>query len=367
VSVSSAALSAATGGGSALWYLARGTGVVVLVLLTLVVVLGILTRRGAGPQGQTFVLASVHRNASLLTVGLLAVHVVTAVLDPYATIRLLDAVIPFISSYRPVWLGLGAVAFDLLVALVVTSLLRLRIGVRVWRGIHWLAYLAWPVALVHGAGTGTDTSARWNLLIVAACVLAVASAAVVRARIIADARPGCSAAVRLTAIGSPLLFGGWLLLGPLAPGWAARSGTPVTLLAGARSAASSADPATPGSTAKAAAVPSGSARWNGQVSQRDDGQGGAVVVLHGALSGGPGGQLEIRLVGAPAVGGGVDLSSGTATLTLPGGGHWAGTVTGLDGSRIDARLSGGSGAGVSLAASVRISSSSTLSGTVVLR
>jgi sulfoxide reductase heme-binding subunit YedZ len=226
-------LAAATSGGSALWFLSRGTGVVVLVLLTVVVVLGVLSRRGTGPGRHTFVLTAIHRNASLLAVVLLVVHVVTAVLDPYAPIRVMDAVVPFTSAYRPIWLGLGALASDLLVALIATSLLRVRLGLRSWRAIHWSAYLAWPVALVHGVGTGSDTRRIWNLLVVGACLAAVVVATLMRARIMARRLPVGSALVRLAAVGAPVLLGGWMILGPLAPGWAARAGMPLSELASA--------------------------------------------------------------------------------------------------------------------------------------
>jgi len=148
-----------TATGSALWYLNRGTGVVALILLTLVVLLGILgTTRVPVPGLQRFVVAGLHRNLSLLTLGLLAAHITAAVLDPYAPIRVVDAFLPFTSSYRPLWLGLGALALDLLLAIVVTSLLRTRIGLNRWRTIHWATYAAWPVALLHGMGTGTDAA-----------------------------------------------------------------------------------------------------------------------------------------------------------------------------------------------------------------
>ena len=218
---------AATGGaGSPLWYLSRGSGVVVLVLLTVVVVLGIVTRRGTGGRGFTFVAGTLHRNASLLAVALLVVHVVTAVLDPYVTIRWADALIPFAGVYRPIWLGFGALALDLLIALVVTSLVRLRLGVLWWRRIHWAAYLAWPAALLHGAGTGSDTTTSWDLVLTAGCVGAVVVAVLVRVRLLGDRRRIQGVLVRATALGGALAFGGWLVVGPLAPGWTARAGTP---------------------------------------------------------------------------------------------------------------------------------------------
>ena len=164
--------------GSPLWYLSRGTGVVSLALLTLVLLGGILVRGGTRPvRLPRFVVLGLHRNVSLLALVFLAVHIATAVIDPYVTINITDAVVPFGSAYRPVWLGLGALALDLLLALVVTSLLRARLGLRTWRAVHWAAYAVWPVALLHGLETGTDAGRLWFRLPVAACVGTVVAAA----------------------------------------------------------------------------------------------------------------------------------------------------------------------------------------------
>ena len=167
----------AAAGPSALWYLTRGTGLVTLLLLTASVVLGVLqVLRWSPPGSPRFVVVTLHRAISLLVVVLLSVHVLTAVLDRFAPIRLVDAVLPFAGAYRPLWLGLGALAFDLLIALTVTSLLRRRLGLRAWRGVHWLAYACWPVALVHGWGTGSDTRTAWMLAITLGCAGAVLGA-----------------------------------------------------------------------------------------------------------------------------------------------------------------------------------------------
>jgi methionine sulfoxide reductase heme-binding subunit len=150
----------------ALWYLTRGSGAVTLVLLTATVVLGITTStRWASPRWPRFVTEGLHRNLSLLVLVFLALHVTTTVVDGYAPIGWLDAVVPFGSAYRPAWLGLGAVALDLLVAVAVTSLLRARLGRRAWRAIHWLAYACWPVALAHGLGIGSDRRQGWMLVL----------------------------------------------------------------------------------------------------------------------------------------------------------------------------------------------------------
>lgn len=154
----------------ALWYLGRGTGVVSLVLLTLVVALGIATRSGRPLPGMPrFAVTAVHRSVSLLAVVFVVVHVVTLLFDPYAQLDLISLVVPFTAGAQPFWYGLGAVAVDLILALIGTSLLRRLIGPRVWRAIHWTAYACWPIALAHGLGSGSDAGTGWMITIVGMC------------------------------------------------------------------------------------------------------------------------------------------------------------------------------------------------------
>jgi predicted ferric reductase len=163
---------------TALWYASRATGLALLVMLTAVMVLGALNRgRFAARNWPRFAIADVHRNLSLVTVAFLVVHVTTAIIDPYAGIAWLDAVVPFVSAYHPFWLGLGAVASDLFIALIVSSLLRTRIRQRTWRAVHWAAYASWPIAVVHGWGIGgADARLVWVLVLMVICVLAVFAA-----------------------------------------------------------------------------------------------------------------------------------------------------------------------------------------------
>jgi len=166
---------------TALWYASRATGVVCLVLFTAVVLLGILVnRQGRLPGLPRFAVTGLHRSLSLLAVAFLAVHVLTAVADGYVTIQLAAAVIPFVSSYEPVQIGLGAVALDLVAALIVTSLLRARLNRRLWRGVHWLAYAAFPIAVLHSVTSAKDLQSGYLLALTAACVLAVAAAVTYR-------------------------------------------------------------------------------------------------------------------------------------------------------------------------------------------
>jgi methionine sulfoxide reductase heme-binding subunit len=230
----------AASGPSAYWYLTRGSGAVAMLLLTLALALGVLdVKRLSTPTWPRFVVDGLHRSVSLLAVAFLAVHVLTSVLDSFTSIPLTDAFIPFIGSYRPFWLGLGAVALDLLVAVTVTSLLRRRLGYRGWRAIHWLAYGSWPVALLHGLGTGSDVRQAWMLLLTVACTLVVLAAVLVR--VIGgwpqDRRLRTWALVGVGGFSAFLLA--WLPTGPLQSNWARRAGTPSSLLSRASASSSS--------------------------------------------------------------------------------------------------------------------------------
>ncbi len=157
-----------------LWYTTRGTGAVTLILLTGVVVLGILgVRRFETAGWPRFLTTALHENLALTALVLLAVHIVTAVVDPFTSLGWVPVLIPFGSYYRTFWLGLGTIAFELFVALIVTSLVRDRLGPVVWKTIHWFAYACWPIALLHGIGTGTDAGSAWLVTIQVLCALAV--------------------------------------------------------------------------------------------------------------------------------------------------------------------------------------------------
>ncbi len=176
--------------GSILWYATRGAGIVSLLLFTGVLTLGILTAgRWQTRSWPRFLTAKLHRDIALLSVVFLAVHIVTAVVDPYTSLGPLAALIPFAVPYKQLGLGLGAVALDIGIAVVLTSLFRSRVGVRTWRAVHWLSYAAWPIAVLHSIGTGTDTSALWMQAIVIACVSLVVTAAALRFLVVEPAAP----------------------------------------------------------------------------------------------------------------------------------------------------------------------------------
>jgi methionine sulfoxide reductase heme-binding subunit len=166
-----------------LWALGRGNGIVALAFLTMSVVLGVASRSGrpmfALPR---FGVASVHRFVALTAVLLVALHIGLLFLDPFAKLRLVDFVVPFLGAYRPLWQGLGTVAVDLLVIITITSLLRDRLGPRIFRTVHWSTYLLWPIALAHGLGNGSDTGRIWFQAFAGCCAVIVAVVVVWRLR-----------------------------------------------------------------------------------------------------------------------------------------------------------------------------------------
>lgn len=176
-------MSAATAvaGSQGLWFVSRASGLALLVMFSAVVVLGVAARLGSSPRRwPKFAVPEVHRTLALFSVAFLALHVLTAILDPFVTIGWAATVLPFASGYRTLAIGLGTLAVDLGTAVLLTSLVRARLGYRAWRGVHWLAYLAWPVAFVHSLTAGNDLGLWWVALIDWGCAIAVATAAAAR-------------------------------------------------------------------------------------------------------------------------------------------------------------------------------------------
>jgi hypothetical protein len=332
---------AATLGPSAYWYLARGTGAVALVLLTASVVLGIVgSLRFAAPRWPRFAIDAVHRDVSLLVVVVLVIHIVTSVLDGFAPIHLLDGVIPFATPYRPLWMGLGTLSFDLLLAIAITSMVRRGLGYRAWRAIHWLAYVSWPVAVLHGLGTGSDVKQWWMLGLTAACIVAVLVAVWTRIASASGEYAGLRAPATALAVVTPIGLAIFTLAGPLQHGWARRAGTPSTLLGRAAAPpvvarAPALGPSNPLTTSFAATM-------NGTVVEKPA-PGGAIVDLALNLRGSVRGRLRVRVGGVP-IGGGGGLSMTGSQVDLAVAGQPSvlqGRIASLRGEQFDARLSNG--------------------------
>jgi methionine sulfoxide reductase heme-binding subunit len=187
-------VSAVLGGSQALWFVSRASGLAVLAAFSAAVVAGVAGRLGLGgvrggrpprsqqsPGGRLRLAAGeLHRTLALFSVAFLGLHVATAIMDPFVRIGWAAAVLPLASPYRALAIGLGALAVDLGAAVLVTSLVRRRLGYRAWRAVHWLAYLAWPTAFGHAITAGTDLRIWWAALVLWGCAAAVGTAVIAR-------------------------------------------------------------------------------------------------------------------------------------------------------------------------------------------
>ena len=351
-----------------LWYTTRATGIVALVLLTASVVLGVLTSvRFETRSWPRFTFQDLHRRVSLLAVVFVALHVITTVSDAFAPIGWVSVVIPFTSPYRRLWLGLGTISVDLLLAVTISSLLRQRIKPRSWRALHWLAYASWPLAVVHGLGTGTDPHLGWVIVLVVACVAAVLIA--ITWRLVAGwpAHAGVRVTAGAAGVVAVIALAAWTALGPLRPGWAVRAGTPAALLAGskktagAQPASSSTTPVPSGSAGSLATslpAPPYRATLQGIVTQESLSSTSVRLEIKAQTSGAFVALVDIAIVGTPDGSGGVAMQESRASFGPPGAPtQYQGEIVGLDGSRMLLSLANQAGSRLDLRVDVTQSGS----------
>ena len=344
-----------------LWFTTRATGVVALVLLTGTVVLGVLTSvRVSTRAWPRFAFQDLHRRISLLAVVFVALHVVTTVTDAFAPIGWVSVFVPFTSSYRRLWLGLGTVAVDLLLAVTVSSLLRQKINPRTWRALHWLGYASWPLAVVHGLGTGTDPHLEWMILLVIGCVATVLIAIGWRLVEGWPARAGARMAAGGASIVAVIVLAAWTVAGPLRPGWAQRAGTPASLLAGSGRKVSG-KPVTDSSPPVTAVPvdlppPPYRAPLTGTMTQQIKSNGSVGLDITARTTGTLAAVLDVIITGFPDGSGGVVMQQSQASFGPPATPtEFRGHITGLDGSHMTVALANTRGSHIDLQVDVTIS------------
>ena len=243
----------------------------------------------------------------MLAVAFLGVHIATSVVDGFAPIGWVSVVVPFTSPYRPLWLGLGALALDLVIALTLTSLIRQRLGHTAWRAIHWSAYACWPIAFVHGLGTGSDGRVGWVQVVDLACLAAIVIALGWRMAAGWVEVPGRRLAGTISAALAVVLILGWAATGPTQRGWAKKAGTPASLLGSSRAGAKAA-----GAPASGFTLPLASP-IDGSLSQQGTSQ-DVVVTIDASLTGADSGSVRVVLEGQALADGGLQLRHGTVSV-----------------------------------------------------
>lgn len=348
-----------------LWYITRATGIIALLLLGAIVILGIMTATKSTPAGiGKFIGPDLHRRLSLTTVIFLGVHIVTAILDPFVKIGITTTIIPFVSKYRPLWVGLGTLSFDLMLIIIATSIVRHKFPHSRWKKIHYLSWAVVGLVLFHALGTGSDDKIKIVEIIYVAFVLGVGAFGIFRT----SRERGLTPIRKLVAGASlslvPLAILAWASQGPLKPGWA-KSSSSFSILPKSTSL-SATTVATTGviSSSSPTTTPSVALPVNGSISgtvvQSQTSAGVVILTLRGSVANSQD-YVEVQLNGVPQ-NGALVLQSSTAyfgTVAKPN--TYVGTVSQANGSSLVLSLSGPSG---KVLASMNVSlSGSTFSGT----
>jgi DMSO/TMAO reductase YedYZ heme-binding membrane subunit len=298
----------------------------------------VLRNRWQTPKWPRLVTNELHGYLSLLALVFIVVHVLAVLVDPFTRFGLAEVLVPFVSHYRPVWMGLGIVALYLLLAVWLSSRLRTRIGYETWRSIHVLAYGVYAAATVHGLGTGSDTRSVWAPVVYASSVVVVGGLAA--RRLLVPAARGQRRRPVLAAVGGGvvLLTAAWAVGGPLAAHWGARAGG----TSGNRAAISAQGgrrlPAKVTRMRLGAVRTPFRARFDGTLAaQPVDAAGRVTLRIDGALRGGTHDHLEIDLQGVPLEDGGVAMERSRVRMGAQTA-LYHGEIVGLRGSQLVASL-----------------------------
>lgn len=351
---------------SPLWYISRSAGFVGLALLGVIGILGMIT---AGNfhfgRGSRFVAPEVHRSLSLLAIVILAIHVGAAVLDKYSRIGLKDVFIPFVSQYRPIWIGIGAIAVDLGIAVLVTSFLRIKMGYKSWKVVHWLTYPIFALSIVHGLGSGSDSPILLGKIVYLAVGGVLLAGILMRLSVAGSFSKARKTATLIAIIATTAVVVSWSIVGPFTPSW------PVRAQGGLRQALLASDqvPVSTKNTQVASApltLPLGySSQWEGKADESPaNAQGQIAIRLLGVLSASKGSRLSVVLIGTPQDGGVLMASSVVEIASSTGAIAYKGSVSNLSGSTIVCNLTGANGSQVTLNISLNITSSNTFTGSV---
>ena len=171
------------------WIEARASGMLAFFLLTLSVIAGlVLKSRPFGKALKPATVTDTHRFLAMLCLGATGIHGAALMLDSTVHIGIAGLLVPGFVPYRPLWVGVGVVAAELLVLVYASFSQRKRIGARNWRRLHWATYGIFAAMVVHGVMAGTDTTQPWALGMYLGAIGAVAMATVWRA-LVPPAKP----------------------------------------------------------------------------------------------------------------------------------------------------------------------------------
>jgi DMSO/TMAO reductase YedYZ heme-binding membrane subunit len=321
------------------WEIARAGGFVAYGLLTASVAIGlVLSLKWRSPRWTRFITNELHRFVTLLALVFVVIHTLMVAIDPFIRFTPAEVLIPFLSHYRPLWIALGIVAMDLLIAVYVSEWVRPHVGYRWWRRFHYLSFAVFILALVHGLGTGSDSRTPWAIGVYATSVVVVA--ALISVRALPGPGERSQPIIALVTVLVVVAGGLWALDGPLQPGWNAIAndarGSGSASAAGPSPGASSAPASTrPQSSPRPASGQAFSDAISGQLVQADDGSVTLTATLKSSRD-----RLTIRFPSGQ--GGQLAIDGATLSLQAPNGDTCGGALRGMDNNQIVAACQGAS-------------------------
>ncbi|MDA8346665.1 MAG: hypothetical protein M0Z66_14530 [Thermaerobacter sp.] len=339
------------------WIAARASGFTAYGLVTLATVFGLLLSqrwqsRRVWPR---LINDQMHQHVVLLAGVFTAIHGIAVWVDPFTKFTWLEVVLPGISHYRPLWMALGIVAAYLGMAVVITGWLRPKIGYAWWRRLHYLTFIVWLLATLHGLGDGSDSRTAWAI-----GIYGISSAAVVGLTLARLLRPAGSRARSMpgwAGLTSVIALGGlvFALLGPLRPGWNA-------IANGGKGSGSRLATAVLATNVQAAY----SAPFQGSVTQQGpDAQGVVTLSFDLLVQGGPYGVMTLTLQGTALPSGGVALTGSSLALGTPAEpGLYEGGLAQLNGGRFSATLRGNGLSPITVVGNLSVDSSNNVQGIV---
>lgn len=145
------------------WYLSRATAFVSLTILWVSMALGLgLTNRMARRWPGAPAAFAIHEYVSLLGLAFALFHALVLLGDHYINFTVAQIFLPFATTaYRPAWVGIGQIGFYVWLIVTLSFYVRSSIGQKTWRAIHYLSFVMYLMALIHGLFSGTDSGANW--------------------------------------------------------------------------------------------------------------------------------------------------------------------------------------------------------------
>lgn len=310
------------------WDVARTSGIVAYVLLSLSVALGLaLSLRWQTRRWPRLITNEMHGFLTVLSLVFIAVHGLAVWIDPFMKFGWTEIVVPMMSHYRPLWVAFGIVAAYLCVAIWISTQLRPHIGYTWWRRLHTLTFAVYVLATIHGIGTGSDTQTPWALGLYAGSGLLVGGLLVYRLLTPLGARrrayPNLAGLVAMVMVGCAL----WTATGPARAGWNAIANN------GQGSGARGQIAAQTTTTTRALHISSPfTASLQGTMTQGSPAADGTVTVrIATTLTDGTRRTLNVVMQGQPDDTGNLSVTATHVTLAPAGGTPaYQGTVTNLE-------------------------------------